>query len=78
MISLSTCRTSPGRVGRGQLNSPPAPMTPPASGAPPSTSSFMVIAAVCQPLAARPPKIGFRRRLVKMEGLRIELQRRRP
>ena len=52
--SLSTVSTSPGRVGRGQAISPPAPITPPASGTLP-TRRRMVIAAVCQPLAAKPP-----------------------
>jgi hypothetical protein len=52
-ISLTTRRTSPGRVGLGQLISPPAPTIPPWSGKPVSTSKRMVIAAVCQPLAAR-------------------------
>ena len=41
-------------VGLGQLISPPAPMIPPAMGKPLSTRSRMVIAAVCQPLAASP------------------------
>jgi hypothetical protein len=34
-------------------------MMPSASGMPLSTSSFIVSAAVCQPLAARPPKNVF-------------------
>ena len=55
-ISLSTCSTSPGRVGRGQVISPPAPISPPAMGMPLFTSSDMVMEAVCQPLAARPWK----------------------
>jgi hypothetical protein len=54
--SLSTCSTSPGRVGRGQEISPPAPISPPAMGMSLLTSSDMVMAAVCQPLAARPLK----------------------
>ncbi len=54
-ISLTTWSVSPGRVGFGQLTSPPLPMIPPRSGKPDSTSNFIVIAAVCQPLAARPP-----------------------
>ena len=54
--SLSTWSTSPGRVGAGQLNSPPAPTKPPASGGPLSTFRRIVIAAVCQPLAAKPLK----------------------
>jgi hypothetical protein len=41
--------------GLGQLISPPAPTMPPASGRPVSTRRRMVIAAVCQPLAASPP-----------------------
>jgi len=41
-------------VGLGQLISPPAPMMAPASGNPLSTRRRMVIAAVCQPLAANP------------------------
>ena len=32
VISLSTCSVSPGRVGRGQEISPPAPIMPPAMG----------------------------------------------
>src|SRR5271165_3550029 len=44
----------------GQLISPPVPMIPPRSGRPDSTSSFIVMAAVCQPLAAKPPNsVGF-------------------
>ena len=53
--SLTTVSVSPGRVGLGQLISPPLPMIPPRSGRPDSTSNFIVIAAVCQPLAANPP-----------------------
>src|SRR5580692_591406 len=52
--SLSTSRLSPGRVGFGQSSSTPAPTIPSASGKPPSTSRRAVIAAVCQPLAAKP------------------------
>ena len=37
----------------------PAPMIPPAIGAPPFTSSHIVRAAVCQPLAARPANSDF-------------------
>jgi hypothetical protein len=55
-ISLSTCKVSPGRVGRGQVSSPPAPINPPAMGMPLWTRSDMVIEAVCQPLAAKPWK----------------------
>ncbi len=44
-------------MGRGQLISPPAPTMPPATGAPPSTMRRIVIAMVCQPLAASPLKI---------------------
>ncbi len=54
-ISLTTVSVSPGRVGLGQLTSPPLPMMPPISGKPEATSNFIVIAAVCQPLAASPP-----------------------
>jgi len=43
-----------GRVGFGQSSSPPALTIPPASGKPLSTRRRMVIAAVCQPLAAKP------------------------
>jgi hypothetical protein len=50
--SLTTWRISPGRVGFGQLISPPAPTIPPISGNPDSTSRRMVIAAVCQPLVS--------------------------
>ena len=56
ITSLTTWITSPGRVGMGQLISPPAPTMPPAIGAPPSTMRRIVIAMVCQPLAARPLK----------------------
>ena len=55
-IVLSAVSTSPGRVGCGQLSSPPAPIAPPAIGSAPSVSSRMVIAAVCQPLATSSPK----------------------
>ena len=44
-----------GTSGLRPANSPPAPMIPPAIGTPPSTRRRMVIAAVCQPLAASPP-----------------------
>ena len=69
------CNSSPGRTGRGQLrSSKPTPRMPPAGLNSPSTISRMVIAAVCQPLAASPLKRRFARRLfVEMEGLRIEL-----
>lgn len=56
---LLTCRTSPGRVGSGQDTSAPAPMIPCAKGTL-STMSRIVIAIVCQPLAARPWKKVFR------------------
>jgi hypothetical protein len=56
--SLSTRSSSPGRTGRGQRNSSnPAPTMPPAGLISLSTNSLIVIAAVCQPLAARPRKI---------------------
>ena len=55
--SLSMRRLSPGRTGRGQASSPPAPITPSAKGAPPSISSRMVSAAVSQPLAISPPNM---------------------
>src|SRR5438132_1469960 len=55
--SASTCSSSPGRTGRGHFSSSARePMIPPAGRNPLSTSSRMVSAAVCQPLAARPPK----------------------
>src|SRR5450631_1515973 len=48
---------SPGRTGRGHRNSStPKPTEPPASRRPPVTNNFIDIAAVCQPLAARPSK----------------------
>ena len=54
--SLSTVKMSSGLTGFGQRNSSiPAPMTPPAIGRL-STSSRIVIAALCEPLAASPPK----------------------
>src|SRR2546426_1225277 len=55
--SASTCSSSPGRTGRGHFSSSARdPMIPPAGRNPLSTRSRMVSAAVCQPLAARPPK----------------------
>ena len=53
--SLNTCSVSPGRTGRGHAISTPAPITPPAICVAPLTSSRIVSAAVCQPLAASPP-----------------------
>ena len=53
---LSTRKASPGRAGLGHEISLPPPMIPAARGTL-STSSFMVIAAVCHPLAASPAKI---------------------
>jgi hypothetical protein len=56
--SLSVRRSSPGRTGRGHWSSSkPAPTMPPAGLKSLSTSSRMVTAAVCQPLAASPPNI---------------------
>ena len=56
--SLSLRSSSPGRTGSGQRNSSkPAPTIPPAGSISLSTRSRMVRAAVCQPLAANPPKI---------------------
>src|SRR5204862_1657405 len=56
--SASTVSSSPGRTGSGQRNSSkPAPTMPPAGLKSLSTRSRMVTAAVCQPLAASPPKI---------------------
>jgi hypothetical protein len=54
ITSLTTCSSSPGRVGLGKAISAPAPTMPPAMGRPPVTSSRIVSAAVCQPLAASP------------------------
>src|SRR5438128_8323465 len=74
MISLSTCKVSPGLVGLGQAISPPNPIMPLADGRPPATRSRMATAAVCQPLAASPLKNA---RLcchfVEMERLGVEL-----
>ena len=56
-ISLWTCRTSPGRTGRGHVISPPAPGTPHPNGGPLGTRRFIVTAAVCQPPADSPPDI---------------------
>ena len=53
VMRLVARRISPGRVGRGHEISPPAPMIPCAKGML-STSSRIVIAMVCQPLAASP------------------------
>src|SRR5260370_295446 len=51
--SRSRWRSSPGRTGRAQRSwSSPAPRMPPAGWSSLSTRSRMVIAAVCQPLAA--------------------------
>ena len=74
-ISLLTRSSSPGRTGSGQLNwSKPTPRMPPAGLNSPSTISRMVIAAVCQPLAASPLNGDLQRRVfVEMIGLRIEL-----
>src|SRR5580693_5437120 len=52
-ISLSMCKMSPGRVGRGQATSPPMPTRPFANERPPVTRSRIATAAVCQPLAAK-------------------------
>src|SRR5713226_20907 len=67
--------SSPGRTGRGQRNSSaPAPTMPPAGLRSLSTSSRMVMAAVCQPLAASPLEYRVARGfLVEMERLGIEL-----
>jgi hypothetical protein len=63
---------SPGRLGRGQVISPPAPMMPPAMGAPPSTSRRIAIAAVCQSLATRPPNmVRLAISAIKVEWLRV-------
>lgn len=51
-ILLMTWRVSPARVGRGHSMCPPAPMIPPPKGKL-LTSNFIVMAEVCQPLAAR-------------------------
>ena len=57
ITSHSMRSRSPGRTGRGQRSSSrPPPTMPPASGGPSRTSRPMVSDAVCQPLAARPPK----------------------
>ena len=54
-ISLSTCKVLPGQVGLGHVISVLAPIRPPANGTL-SVSRRMVMAAVCQPLAASEPK----------------------
>ena len=51
---LVTCSTSSGRVGCAQLISAPAPMMPLVKGRL-CTIRRMVMATVCQPLAAKPP-----------------------
>jgi len=56
VTSSSTWSRSPGRVGVGHARSIEAPMIPVANGRPVVTSSRMVMAAVCQPLAASPLK----------------------
>src|SRR5882762_7182215 len=56
-ISLSTRNVSPARVGFGHVISPPKPIIPFARGSPPTTRRRIVIAAVCQPLAANPRKM---------------------
>ena len=59
-ISDSMCSVSPGRTGGGHLSSSaPAPMEPPAILGSRSTVNRIVRAAVCQPLATRPPKNVF-------------------
>lgn len=74
IISLSTYRVSPGRVGFGQVISAPAPTMPPEIGRPLSTNKRMVIAAVCHPLATSSPKKCAHRGLgTKMERLWVEL-----
>ena len=55
-ISLTTRRTSPGRVGRTHFSSAPAPTRPPAIGSPSMTRRRIVSTATCQPLATSPPK----------------------
>ena len=53
--------------------SPPAPISPPAIGMPLLTSSDMVMAAVCQPLAARPwKKLACAAASSSVEGLGIK------
>ena len=47
---------SPGLVAAGHLREISVPITPVAMGTPDVASSRIVIAAVCQPLAARPSK----------------------
>ena len=70
---------SPGRTGRGhRSSSAPAPIEPPAILSSLSTISLIVRAAVCQPLATRPPKKARRGRLlVEMKWLRVELRGKR-
>jgi hypothetical protein len=71
--SLSARSSSPGRTGRGQRKcSKPAPMIPPAGLSSLSTSSRMVTAAVCQPLAARPRNIDSAAALSSRWNTRIE------
>ena len=56
VISLNTFSAMPGRVGRGHVISVLAPISPSASGTL-STCRRMVIAIVCQPLAASVSKM---------------------
>jgi hypothetical protein len=69
--SANSWRIIPGRVGLGQASCSSAPISPSASGTL-STSIRMVMAAVCNPLAARAAEDrALRRLLVEMERLRV-------
>ena len=74
--SISTRSSSPGRTGFSQFNSPPTPRMPPAGRKSLIRHSFIVSAAVCQPLAAKPLEQRVaRRRVVEMKRLRVEFGR---
>jgi hypothetical protein len=73
--SLSRLSSSPGRTGRGQAISPPAPTTPPASFRSPSTRSRMVKAGVPAARRQSAEERVVRGLFVEVEGLRIEFGR---
>lgn len=75
LTAISRCRRSPGGVAVGHLREMSVPITPVAIGTLEVTSSRIVIAAVCQPLAARPSKNVPRAGPVDVEALRVIARR---